>query len=123
MNTSFRYLYRDGANYKQWGCVVFEGAPEDDHADRIRDACESDKLFIPWQVRVPHCYLFLGDDSWELDPEIDHCWHEFYALEESDDSPEDPHEREIGQLVNEFQRASSASWRVVETREIAEYVG
>jgi hypothetical protein len=79
-SVKFNYLYRDGANYKSWGEVVFAN-PENLALDEIDktlvDAFLPDKLFVASQISIPEKFLFL-DGKFTTD---DHCYHEFDCVE------------------------------------------
>jgi len=107
MNGRFEYLYRNASNYKQWGTVVFSGAPDEDIARRLVAAWECLEFFIADQVRVPELFF---DDG--LNPEDDHCWHEFAALEPTDDEPTDEFARTIESFVAECEAAARAGWQI-----------
>ena len=55
-NIRFVYLYRDGANYKSWGEVVFANPDQltlDEIENRLSDAFLPDRLFIASQISIP----------------------------------------------------------------------
>jgi hypothetical protein len=106
MNSLFEYLYRDGGNWKQWGSVVFRGAPPPDAEERFRKACDRSELFIADQVRLPEVFFTeypVNDD--------DHCYHEYWSIAATDDPPNDAHDRTIDEFVEEFELAKT-KWRV-----------
>lgn len=109
MNTRLEYLYRNAANYKQWGAVVFAGAPDEAISRRLVEALESGEFFIAAQVRVPERFF---DDG--LNPDDDRCWHEFSTLEPVDEEPTDEFGRTIETFVAECEAASRAGWRTVD---------
>ncbi|MCU1296531.1 MAG: hypothetical protein JWO91_809 [Acidobacteriaceae bacterium] len=56
MDIEFRYLYRDGGNYKKWGSVVFanpEKVAENVVGEAILRALLPHGLFISTQIRMP----------------------------------------------------------------------
>ena len=88
-NVKFNYLYRDGANYKSWGEVVFanlENLALDESAKIFVNAFLPDKLFIASQISIPEKFLFL-DGRFTKD---DHCYHEFDCIEVCEESPQIP---------------------------------
>lgn len=115
-NVMFRYVYRDGSNWKAFGAVVFGGSQKmrlDLAERRIREACEEGCLFIAHQVDIPELFLWLVYDLYE----DDHCWHEFLGLELTTAPVTDAKRRNLRQLVQEFTRASAAGWQTFEPAE------
>ena len=106
MNTRFRYLYRDAANYKSWGEIIFGGSINDAMAERLMTAFEAGQFFIADQIRVPELFF----DTWP--DRDDHCFHEFDSLEVTVAASDDPHGRTIGDFVEETDKAAGAGWRV-----------
>jgi hypothetical protein len=82
MNVKFSYLYRDGANYKQYGEVVFAN-PCQLNVEVVSNIINSQLIDGCWFVAsdwgLPE--LFFKEFSW--DDEIDHTWHEFEDIVES----------------------------------------
>jgi len=78
----FNYLYRDAGNYKQHGSVVF-GNPNNRRLNevdqRIRAALIDGEFFVARHWGLPD---LRGD---ECDDELDHDWHEFEVVEETED--------------------------------------
>jgi hypothetical protein len=83
-NIKFCYLYRDGANYKQYGNVIFRG---DESADLENlGALLNSKLidgqwFYAHKWRVPDLHLYQWDE------EFDHTFHEFECIEYTKEAP------------------------------------
>jgi len=93
-NIRFNYLYRDGANYKQFGFVTFQN----DHEISIEEATAkiypkliSNEFFVPQDWGLPRLHFH------PYDPEIDHEWHEFESFEFTKDQATDG--REIGEFL------------------------
>jgi hypothetical protein len=83
MNVSFEYLYRDSANYKNWGELIFEAPSEIDLADldkRIRNVLIDGEYFVAEIAQVPTLY-FQDHNS-----PNDHGWHEFHGVSKSDEN-------------------------------------
>ena len=81
MNICFEYLYRDGANYKNWGEVILRPTPGFDitKADnQIRRALIDGEYFVAEEVKVPTLYFL------EQDRELDHGWHEYSCMSWTD---------------------------------------
>lgn len=84
MNIKLSYLYRDGGNYKQFNDEIFTN---------------TNNLEITFvQQEVKKCLIdgeWFYVDQWGLkdmhvhpwDNEIDHTWHEFDYLEETNEKP------------------------------------
>lgn len=73
MNTKFEYLYRDAANYKQFGEVIIPGILK---MKELRPFLRDQLLFIPSKVGLPD----LQPKEWSID---DHIWHEVENLIET----------------------------------------
>ena len=76
-NIQFNYLYRDGANYKVFGCEVFSNLNSfslELVEKEIRKSLIDGEFFDPdyWKVKR------LKHDDWI--PEFDHTWNEFESL-------------------------------------------
>ncbi len=115
-NIKFRYLYRDGSNYKKWGTVVFSN-PEELSIELIRkklgESVSGDGLFIADQVRIAEVFL---TDEYPLNGD-DHCFHEFAGVEETSDAPSDTHGRSIGEFVSEVEKEADRGWREFDPRD------
>lgn len=109
-NIKFRYLYRDGSNYKKWADVVFlnpHKLPLSVISDAIRNALWAEDLFVAHQIRVPEAFLFAkGDISSD-----DHCFHEFYGVEITDQLPSDKYGRTASEFIAEVITEAKDGWR------------
>lgn len=80
-NIQFNYLYRDGANYKNYGFAIFEN-------DLDISLNEIEKLIINKLIDQTWFYV----DQWHLpdlhfekwDNQMDHTFHEFENVEHTD---------------------------------------
>jgi hypothetical protein len=84
MNVCFEYLYRDAANYKNWGEVILEAEIDTDILEienKVRDALIDGEFFVAENTELPTLY-FQNKKS-----EDDHGWHEFSAVSLTDKSP------------------------------------
>ena len=117
-SVKFNYLYRDGANYKSWGEVIFAN-PENlalDEIDKMLvDAFLPDKLFIASQISIPEKFLFL-DGKFIKD---DHCYHEFDSVEVCEESPTDSLGRSITTFLHEVKLATKQGWKAFDILERA----
>jgi hypothetical protein len=107
-NIKFNYLYRDGANYKNWSDVTFFN-PDDLTIDLLTEdfrGAFDDNLFIAHQVRIPEVFSF--PDGVTSD---DHCYHEFDSIEITEDIPNDLFVRSIGEFLAEVKAAAAIGWR------------
>lgn len=82
MNIKLSYLYRDGANYKQYNEEVY--ANENDLTlhyimETLRSSLIEGEWFYAkdWDLKDMHHFAY--------DPEIDHDYHEFGCIEETDE--------------------------------------
>lgn len=97
MNICVEYLYRDAANYKSWGEVVFRNEGDLDILkieEKIRAALIDREFFVAEKVGVPVLYFESRDD------ELDHQWHEYSAVTSSNNPITDIANRDIAEFVN-----------------------
>ena len=83
MNIVFHYLYRDAANYKKYGYVIFAN-PDNIDLLEIQSLIKSKLVYGEWfythEWRLPELFLDIFD--FNLDP----TWHEFECIEYTDES-------------------------------------
>jgi hypothetical protein len=85
MNIMLSYLYRDAGNYKNFNEVVFTNdsqLPLDEIERRLK-ACLIDKEWFvadKWGLKDLHFTEF----AWNS--ELDHDWHEFESIEETEEA-------------------------------------
>ncbi|MDB5135689.1 MAG: hypothetical protein JWP37_2292 [Mucilaginibacter sp.] len=83
-NIKFNYRYRDGANYKNHGFVIFKSDPAIS-VEELQSLIQSkliDKIwFYADEWKLPE--LFLDTFDFKIDP----TWHEFESVEFTDESP------------------------------------
>jgi hypothetical protein len=82
MNIKLSYLYRDGANYKQFNEVVFHNPRNlstQEIAATIKEKLIDSQWFVAKDWGLPD--LHFKEFTW--DSEIDHDWHEFESIEET----------------------------------------
>ena len=82
MNIKFCYLYRDGANYKNFNEVIFDnpdGKSREEIETVIRTSLIDETWFVADKWNLPDMHF--QEYSWNS--EIDHEWHEFDCLEET----------------------------------------
>lgn len=83
-NLKFTFLYRDAANYKTFGEVVFAN-PEDIEPEVFQkllvQACNHDACFDPRPWGLPNIR------TQPYEPELDHNWYEFASVEETKEPP------------------------------------
>ena len=107
----FNYLYRDAGNYKKWGEVIFRNSEEmsiEEVSTRLAKGFDSGSLFIAGQIDIPEVFLYL---EWDLSVD-DHCFHEFYSIEQSVELPTDTRGRSIRIFVEEVEFESKRGWHV-----------
>ncbi len=78
MNIKFHYLYRDGANYKQYHSEVFsnrEGFSIEAIENTIKFALIEGNWFYADKWKLTDLHLYKWDD------EIDHSWHKYDCIE------------------------------------------
>ena len=109
-NIKFVYLYRDGANYKSSGQVVFVNPTNlalSEIENRLVAAFLTDKLFIASQVSIPEQFLF-SDGKFT---KYDHCYHEFDCVETCNDEPNDYLGRSITDFLRDVEVAANQVWK------------
>ncbi|HEY6434960.1 MAG TPA: hypothetical protein VIY47_00085 [Ignavibacteriaceae bacterium] len=82
MNIKFSYLYRDGANYKQFNEIVFSN-PSNLTVREIEMAIKEKLIDGQWFVAKDWELPDLHFKEYAWDSEIDHDWHEFNCTEET----------------------------------------
>jgi hypothetical protein len=108
-NIKFVYLYRDGANYKSWGDIVFTNPDQltlDEIEERLDIAFLVDRLFVAHQISVPEKFLF-HDGKFT---KFDHCYHEFDAVEICEENPTDELNRSITDFLKDVELTSQQGW-------------
>jgi hypothetical protein len=85
MNIKFKYLYRDGANYKRYGEVVFANPSEVFLAD-VFTVLQSNLIDKQWFVASHWGLPDMHFREYDWNESIDHDWHEFEDVEETTDS-------------------------------------
>ena len=102
MNIQFNYLYRDAGNFKLFGNVVLanpEDLATDDLEGQIRRALIDETFFVAKQVHLPS--LRFADFL----PNLDHDWHEFESLIETDREATDSRRRTAKALAEALSNA------------------
>jgi hypothetical protein len=108
-NIKFVYLYRDGANFKSWGEIVFENPKLVSLAEiekRLIANFLPDKLFIASQVSIPEKFLFLDGKF----TKSDHCYHEFDCVEICEEKSNDSFGRSISEFLREVEITAKRGW-------------
>jgi hypothetical protein len=95
-NAKFVHFYRDAANYKQYGEVVFRNPdqlPLVSAEAAIRRALIDSDYFVPTEWSIPLASEF------PFDPELDHSWYEFVELSSTNAPCTDEDDRTLQQFV------------------------
>lgn len=102
-NIKFNYLYRDAANYKNFGCVIFSN-PTNIPIERLRTSINTylidGEFFNHESIKIPSLFFYPKNSD-------DHSWHEFENIEETGDAPTDT--RTIGEFLTTFSYRDSAA--------------
>lgn len=109
-NIRFNYLYRDGANHKSWGEIVFanpDGLSLYEIEKRLINGFVSDAFFIADQISIPEKFLFLNGKF----TNFDHCYHEFDSVEFCNEEPTDNLNRSITGFLENAELASQYGWK------------
>lgn len=96
MNIRMEYLYRDAGNYKNWGEVVFSNAASMPigHIEKLVVEALFERLyFVARSAGLPDLHFT------DRKVELDHDWHEFHGLAETDEPPTDLAGRSIEHLI------------------------
>jgi hypothetical protein len=108
-NIKLTYLYRDAANYKAWGTVIFanhERLALDDIEKRIRRCLFDEVLFVADQVCIPNVFLFT---EWPFSKD-DHFYHEFDSVKFTAEQATDLQARSITKFIEQFEGAYRNGW-------------
>ena len=85
-NVKFNYLYRDAANYKVWGSIIFSN-PENISIAEVEATMKKNLIdgdcFDPKEWNIP-ALSFADYDSF-----LDHDWNEYYSLEKTSEKETD----------------------------------
>lgn len=114
----FNYLYRDGANFKSWGEVIFsnpENLTVNEIEAKLLAAFLPDKQFIANQISIPEKFLFASG----LVTKHDHCYHEFDCAEICQENPTDSLERSIADFLKAVELTSEHGWKIFDVLERA----
>jgi hypothetical protein len=109
-NIKFNYLYRDGANYKSWGDVVFTNPDQlsvNEVEKRLVSVFLPDKLFVASQISIPEKFLFLERKF----TKNDHCYHEFDSVELCQENSTDSLNRSITDFLKEVELIARQGWK------------
>jgi hypothetical protein len=106
----FNYLYRDAANYKEWGSIDFTN-PEKlalkEIERRLREDFVQGELFIAHQVGLPELLFYANDPI----TEDDHCYHEFHSVEAIETTTTEAPEQSISEFLSTIHSAAETGWR------------
>ncbi len=108
-NIEFNYLYRDAGNYKKWASLVFsipEGLALPSVATSLAGAFREENSFVAHQIRVPEVFFYTRGNA----TSDDHCYHEFYTVEETLEPPNDQYSRTISEFLAEAQSQAKRGW-------------
>ena len=83
-NIKLNYLYRDGANYKNFSSVIFDN-PDNINIDVLLKIIKLKLIDETWfyvhQWNLPDLYFAKWNN------EFDHTWHEFESIEYTSEAP------------------------------------
>lgn len=74
-NTKIEYLYRDIANWKQYGEAIFRGEITEEEKNAILDNLHEGNFFIPSQVGLNSLQEGMPKES----KDMNHIWHDLDA--------------------------------------------
>lgn len=105
----FNYLYRDGANFKSWGEVIFSNSPKillQTMEERLSRSFLPDGQFIASQIGIPEVFLFHSAKM----TSYDHCFHEFFSLESCQGPSTDGFNRSTEKFIGDVEKAALKGW-------------
>jgi len=82
MNIKFTDLYRDAANYKQYYEIIFANSNELP-IQKIQSAITKNLIDGNWFIAKDWNLPDIHFKEYDWDDEIDHSWHEFMGIEET----------------------------------------
>ena len=97
MNISLEYLYRDAGNNKIWGEVIFGNRNSIETSllnNEIQNYLIDGEFFNADKISLPS----LGFEN--FDRELDHGWHEYFTVNNSEGLPNDFHGRDISEFIH-----------------------
>ena len=103
MNIRMDYLYRDAGNYKNWGEVVFSNPSylPLNHIEKMATEALLERMyFIASSVGLPNLHFP------ECNAALDHDWHEFHGLAETNAPVSDSGGRSVEQWIEGLQSQS-----------------
>jgi len=109
-NIKFNYLYRDGANFKSWGEVIFSNPEKlylNDVETKLIDLFLPNQLFIAHQIYIPEKFLFLDGKF----TKFDHCYHEFDCVEICKETSTDNLNRSITDFLKAIELTLQNGWK------------
>jgi hypothetical protein len=92
----FKYLYRDGGNFKNWGdvCLKNEQGLSVEEIDALIRECLIDEMyFSAEQVGVPTLYFEEHNEG------LDHEWHEYDQVKEDHERTVSPTDVDVGDFL------------------------
>ena len=102
MNIRFEYLYRDAGNFKSWGELVFSN-PHNINVNLLKTMVENvlidQAYFVAFKADVPDLYFK------EYNDQLDHSWHEFHAVAQTEEATNDPLGRNVEEFIKSLQFA------------------
>ncbi len=109
LNTGLHYMYRDGANYKKFGTLIFAGVITVEQLKAIDDSLlrdEQDDDFLPRQVGIqPLCYF--ADEAGYND-DFDHPVHTLNGIFLTKRKPDQA--MTLDELVSNFKDVGPDGW-------------
>lgn len=95
MNIKFCYMYRDAANYKIFNEVIFKNSTIIDIV-AVKEFLRHERCFDPKIAGLPVLRFKVWDE------EIDHSYHEFFDLVETENPPTDASQRTFLEFLNDL---------------------
>jgi hypothetical protein len=108
-NVKLTYLYRDAANYKAWGTVIFtnpDGLPLDEIERRLRLCLFDEEFFVAAQVCIPEVFLF-REYAFST---TDHFYHEVDSVQYTNEQQTDSQTRSVKTFLEQCEAACKNGW-------------
>lgn len=113
-NIKFKYLYRDGGNYKNYGFSIFRN-PDNLSVEEIERKLETiflnELYFIAAQIGLPELF---HEDYPAID---DVSFHEYCSVESTEEDESEFSKWTIKEFVEKVEKESAIGWELFDPRE------
>lgn len=102
MNIRFEYLYRDAANFKKWGDIVFTNKRGHDPKwleEQAHQVLIDHDFFVAELAEVPDLRFE------DIISHLDHDWHQFDSFSSTEDESTDELDRDVIDFLESLRNA------------------